>query len=182
MFTGYGKKNLTKAAVNSLTQHALLSHLILTVTALITLVLVVLMSGCDGDRHALHSSNQNTMSATVDKEESDRTALRPAYVDESIPSLGVESLLRNQETHSGRLAVEGVVVQCFEERGAFVVVDLEEFKSCGLEACTDAAMPIRIERDQFEGVLPVPGELVTLICDFESIDRGFQCELQEVKL
>ncbi len=182
MFT----KNREKIVVSYFTypfiQKTSLEHLMYVVIAAMGLVLIALVSGCDTDKHASQHTHQVTGDVTAGLMKSDRTGLRPAHVDETVPSIGVESLLRNQQAHSGRLAVEGVVVQCFEERGAFVVVDLDEFNSCGLDACTDAAMPIRIERDEFEGVLPVPGELITLIGDFESVDRGFQFELHEVHL
>jgi hypothetical protein len=133
----------------------------------VLLLAVVSLSGCRDDAPSAAADSQHV-------------ALRVAQLDPDIPSVNVDRLLRNPNDHTGTMAVEGVVVQCFEERGAFVVVDEEEFRTCGLEACTDAAMPVRFARDQFEGSPPQPGQRVTLVGRFEPLERGFQFDLYEV--
>jgi hypothetical protein len=110
----------------------------------------------------------------------EQPALRAASLDPGVTIVGVDRLIRNQMDYTGLLAVQGVVVQCHEQRGAFVMVDVEEFKTCGFEACTDAAMPVRIARDQYDGALPQPGQAVTLVGTFEALERGFQFDLHEV--
>jgi len=107
-------------------------------------------------------------------------SLRPAAIDPETKKLGVESLLRNPDNVEGTIALSGVVVQAFEERGAFVMVDVAEFKSCGLDACTDATMPIRVPSDAFEGTLPEPADFITVIGKFRSLERGFEFDVDEV--
>ena len=106
--------------------------------------------------------------------------LRPAVVPDGVPAVAVSRLVRQPAGHGGRLAVEGVVVRCTPELGAMLLVDLDEFRSCGLNACTDAAMPVRVDLAAYEGVLPPPGASVTMIGDFQALERGFAFELLEV--
>lgn len=106
--------------------------------------------------------------------------LREAVIEDGVPVVAVDRLLRGPADHAGRLAVQGVVVRSIPERGALVLVSADEFKSCGLNACTHAAMPVRIEPGNFEGTLPQPGLFVTMIGDFEAAERGFAFELLEI--
>jgi hypothetical protein len=106
--------------------------------------------------------------------------LREAVIGAGVQAVAVDNLLRRTGDYDGRLAVRGVVVRSVPERGALVLVDVDEFKSCGLNACTDASMPVRIEMGSFEGALPRPGMLVTLIGDYEAQERGFAFELVEI--
>lgn len=108
-------------------------------------------------------------------------ALRAAANDPALVTVAVDRLVRDQRAYAGRLGVQGVIVQSYPERGAFVLVDLAEFKSCGLNACTDAAMPVRFDAGAYEGALPPPGTSVTLIGDFAPDDRGFAFSLLEVQ-
>jgi hypothetical protein len=141
-----------------------------------------LLSGCEHDAAPPAAGDAATDVTAPAVTGEARSALRVARLDPDMPSVNVDRLLRNPRDHAGTMAVEGVVVQCFEDRGAFVVVDVEEFKTCGLEACTDAAMPVRFTRDRYEGSLPQPGQMVTLIGHFEPLDRGFRFDLHEVHL
>ena len=107
-------------------------------------------------------------------------ALRPAVVADGVASVPVDRLMRQSASYGGRLAVVGVVVQCTPDRGAMLLVDIDEFKSCGLNACTDAAMPVRIDPAVFDGAMPPPGTPVTMIGDFEALERGFEFSLVEM--
>ena len=140
-------------------------------TTVLSLFLAALI-GCGGDNSPLADTELNRPGETA--------TLRVARIDSDIPTVGVDRLLRNPQDLSGRVAVQGVVVQSFQNRGAFVVVDIEEFGTCGLHACTDATLPIRITSEQYEGTFPNPAERVTLIGDFESLERGFRFDLHEV--
>lgn len=128
--------------------------------------------GCGDDETAASDGAQSADQPAV--------ALREATVPDGIVVVPVDRLMRRPDDHVGRLAVEGVVVQSVPERGALLLVDLDEFKSCGLAACTDASMPVRIDAASYEGSLPQPGQLVTMIGDFAAAERGFIFELLEI--
>ena len=150
-----------------------------TSAAIFLAVALFLLSGCGREDPPAATSHGNA-SGEVAALDNNQPALREASLDPSVKTVSVDRLIRNQKDYAGLLAIQGVVVQCFEERGAFVMVDVEEFKSCGLEACTDAAMSVRITRDLYEGSLPRPGHMVTVIGAFEPLDRGFRFDLREV--
>ena len=135
-------------------------------------LLGLLIAGCGGEEAAVSGSEQAAGA--------ERVALRAAVVAEGVPTVAVDRLMRHPGDHAGRLAVQGVVVQSVPERGALLLVDLDEFKSCGLNACTDASMPVRVAPAGYEGALPQPGEFVTMIGDFEAGERGFTFELVEI--
>jgi len=128
--------------------------------------------GCGG--------NESTGSSGAQPADQPAVALRAAVVADGVATVAVDRLMRRPGDYAGRLAVEGVVVQSVPERGALLLVDLDEFKSCGLAACTDASMPVRIDLTGYEGTLPQPGELVTMIGDFTAAERGFTFELLEI--
>jgi hypothetical protein len=143
---------------------------IMTRCALIlALVGLAANAGCGGDGDA----GRNTADAGA-------AAIRPAAVDPAVPSVAVDRLVRSPQEYRGRLAIQGVVVQSHAERGALLLVDHAEFQSCGLQACTDAAMPVRFAPDDYTGTLPQPGEAVTLLGDFTPGERGFAFELLEI--
>ena len=110
----------------------------------------------------------------------DVSALRPASLDPDTAKVAVDVLLRDPGNFDGDIALDGVVVQAFADRGAFVMVDLEEFKSCGLEACTDATFPVRVPSDDFEGTVPQPGDFVTVLGAYRALERGFEFDVREV--
>lgn len=47
-------------------------------------------------------------------------------------TVGVNDFAANPAARQGPVAIEGIVSQVFAERGAFVLIDLTEFESCGL--------------------------------------------------
>ena len=138
-----------------------------------SLLLAMLMSaGCKSDGTAVSKSAPDADAEPV--------VLREASIEAGVLTVAVDRLMRRPNDYAGRLAVQGVVVRSAPERGALVLVDVDEFKSCGLNACTDAAMPVRIAPGSYEGALPQPGAFVTVIGDYEADERGFAFELVEI--
>ncbi len=108
------------------------------------------------------------------------SGLRAAVMEADLPTISVDLLIRNPRTEPGRIAVHGVVVQRYVERGAFVMVDVEEFKSCGFAACTDALMPVRLADGAYDGVLPELGAEITVVGHYEPLERGFRFDPDQI--
>ncbi len=127
---------------------------------------LIVMTGCGGE-------STSSSEATVG-------GLRVATVDTETSLINVDRFLRNPPSESGRIAVHGVVIERHEQRRALVLVDNDEFSSCGYQACTDAIMRLQIKSDSYKGELPEPGETVTIIGDYEPLERGYRFDPDQI--
>jgi hypothetical protein len=71
--------------------------------------------------------------------------------------LSVDLLMKEPERHPGSIRVEGVVSITFPSRRQLGVIDLEEFKRCGVVSCADKVLPVR-----WEGAMPAKEQRVLL--------------------
>lgn len=69
--------------------------------------------------------------------------------------VGVETFMRGVERYKGRVQVEGVVQKVSAKAKSVALIDVEEFRKCGLADCADAVLPVR-----WTGKLPEAGQAV----------------------
>lgn len=69
--------------------------------------------------------------------------------------VGVEKFMRGVEGYRGLVQVEGVVQKVSARSKSMALIDVEEFRKCGLADCADAVLPVR-----WAGKLPEPGQAV----------------------
>jgi len=64
--------------------------------------------------------------------------------------LGVDQLMKDVERHKGPIRVQGVVTAVVPDKRMIALVDIEQFKKCGLLTCpTYLVLPVR-----WSGVMP----------------------------
>ncbi|MBL9207381.1 MAG: hypothetical protein JNN01_20035 [Opitutaceae bacterium] len=64
----------------------------------------------------------------------------------------VEWLMRNGEGLRDKITVEGVVRQVSAKARALALIDVQEFRECGLKACAEYELPVR-----WQGAMPAVG-------------------------
>ena len=71
------------------------------------------------------------------------------------PSLGVEELMRDVDSHRGEVVIEGVVSAVSASERRVALIDAAEFEHCGVVTCAEYTLPIR-----WTGELPTEKERV----------------------
>jgi len=67
----------------------------------------------------------------------------PSSAAGTVPILGVERFMKRADDYPGTVAVEGVVASLSPETRLFSLVDVREFRECGLTDCARLALPVR---------------------------------------
>lgn len=98
----------------------------------------------------------------------------------STKELGVDAFLDAPEKNQGEVAIRGIVSQVFAEKKSFILIDADEFKTCGLE-CPAITLPVRMDRVSMEGVLPRLKDEVVVVADAKSEGKGFSLKVKEVR-
>ena len=73
---------------------------------------------------------------------------RPATQAEAAPSprplpLGVEEFMKHVDRHRGEVRVEGVVSAASAKDRKLALIDVKEFKECGVVTCAEYTLPVR---------------------------------------
>jgi len=69
--------------------------------------------------------------------------------------LGVEKFMRGVDGYRGRVQVEGVVQKVSAKSKSVALIDVEEFRQCGLADCAELVLPVR-----WTGAMPSAGQAV----------------------
>ena len=134
----------------------------------VTIVAVATVVGCNQS-----SSEDKTAAAN---QASSRSCAPP-----DVKVVGVDAVATNPKSHSGRVAIEGVVAQVSSKRGAFTMIDTAEFAQCGETGCALYNVPVFVPNGEFEGQLPKHEEAVLVIGEVEPLEKGYRFTVQEVK-
>lgn len=67
----------------------------------------------------------------------------PSPASKMAPPLGVEQFMKNADSYSGVVTVEGVVASMSKNAGLFSMIDFKEFRECGLTDCARWVLPVR---------------------------------------
>lgn len=94
--------------------------------------------------------------------------------------LAVDQVAADLEGHQGAIAIRGVVIKTFPERGLFVLVGEQEFAACGLKGCTTSLVPVQFEAAAFDGECPTPGQTVVVNGSLDPVEHGFRVTLDQV--
>lgn len=78
-----------------------------------------------------------------------------AETSHSDVTIGVEAFMQNVDNHRGRIRVEGVVSVISATNQTLGLIDLREFRTCGLEQCAELTLPVR-----WTGAMPAVGQAV----------------------
>ena len=70
-------------------------------------------------------------------------------------SLGVDELMKNVDSIRGTVQVRGVVSSILSQKQMFTLIDIAEYKKCGILTCAPLTLPI-----QWQGPMPAVRELV----------------------
>lgn len=98
----------------------------------------------------------------------------------SAKDLGVDAFSEAPETYQGEVALRGIVSQVFAEKNSFILIDKDEYKTCGIE-CPVVTLPIRMDRVSVEGVLPRVKDEVVVVADAKAEGKGFTLKVKEVR-
>lgn len=71
------------------------------------------------------------------------------------PSVGVEELMRDVDSHKGEIVIEGVVSAVSASERRVALIDAAEFENCGVVTCAEYTLPVR-----WTGDLPAVKDLV----------------------
>ena len=73
------------------------------------------------------------------------------------PVLGVEEFMKNIDHYRGKVRLEGVVSAISPADQALSLIDIEEFKDCGVTTCAPLILPVK-----WQSTLPSVKEVVQL--------------------
>ncbi len=73
------------------------------------------------------------------------------------PVLGVQEFMKNVDHYQGQVCVEGVVSAVSPADQALSLIDIQEFKDCGITTCAPLTLPVR-----WEGPWPAVRDVVQL--------------------
>jgi hypothetical protein len=59
------------------------------------------------------------------------------------PILGVQEFMQNVDQYQGRVRLEGVVSAVFPAEQALSLIDIKEFKDCGVTTCAPLTLPVK---------------------------------------
>jgi len=79
-------------------------------------------------------------------------------------AIGVEQFMRGVDKYPGVVQVEGVVSNVASEDQLFTLIDVREFKACGVTDCAPLSLPVR-----WNGALPAVKDLVRVRGQVEEI-------------
>lgn len=94
--------------------------------------------------------------------------------------LGVERYMRGVEHYKGRVEVKGVVQKVAAKTQTVALIDVEEFRHCGLADCAELVLPVR-----WSGKLPEPGQAVQVTGEVQKANGKLvfvASELEKVEL
>lgn len=168
-----------------------------TSTSIILLFGSAVLVGCDQDvatsssteRSALPVSSEQSTPSQPDIH-GDEVATTPRATDGSehvasappaIETVGVDAVAKDPTAHGGPIAIEGVVGQVVQSRGAFTIIDVAEFKMCGVTTCARYSVPVMVSPEEFEGTLPENKQTVVVIGELEPLEAGYRLLVDEVR-
>ena len=83
------------------------------------------------------------------------SSINPRTETHSDEHLGVDELMKNVDSIRGTVQVRGVVSSILLQKQMFTLIDIEEYKKCGILTCAPLILPI-----QWEEPMPAVRELV----------------------
>jgi hypothetical protein len=98
-----------------------------------------------------------------------------------VPVISVSQLDENPSAFTGLVAIEGKVAERFEDRFAFVLVDCGRMEGCGSECCSQATVPVRLDRNRYSGVVPMLNDNVLVIGGLTVTDGGYELDVSQVQ-
>lgn len=113
-----------------------------------------------------------------------QTATKAPAATRTNAVLGVEQYMRGVEHYKGRVEVQGVVQKVAAKTQTVALIDVEEFRHCGLADCAELVLPVR-----WSGKLPEPGQAVRVTGEVQKqkgklvfvASKGEKVELPEKK-
>jgi len=73
------------------------------------------------------------------------------------PVLGVKEFMKNVDRYQGKIRVEGVVSAVSPANQTLFLIDIQEFKECGITTCAPLTLPVK-----WQGPLPSVKDVVQL--------------------
>lgn len=73
------------------------------------------------------------------------------------PVLGVQEFMKNVDRHRGKVRLDGVVSAVSPADQALSLIDIQEFKDCGVTSCAPLTLPVK-----WNGPLPSVRDVVQL--------------------
>jgi hypothetical protein len=98
-----------------------------------------------------------------------------------VKTVGVDAVAKDPMAYAGRVGIEGVVAKVLQDRGAFTIIDVAEFKACGETGCAEYMVPVQVPKDEFEGTLPQSEETILAIGNVQPTETGYRFVVHEVR-
>ena len=103
----------------------------------------------------------------------------------NLPSdvLSVDKVAKNPLAFKGIVKIRGVVSKVFSKRGAFILIDTDEYKGCGLD-CDDQpeqSIPVKVTKEKYKGKLPKLKDTVIVTGRILPQGKGYRFIIKDVK-
>jgi hypothetical protein len=100
---------------------------------------------------------------------------------ESVEVLSVGKFDETQASLNGLVAIEGRVAEVYPERGAMVLVDVENMAGCKDGCCPQAQVPVQVNLSDFTGELPGKDAQIVVIGELHQQELGFEFAVREIR-
>ncbi len=105
-------------------------------------------------------------------------ALSIAYASNSTPDivLGVEQLMMDVDDYRGQIRVEGVVSSVLPAQQMLSLIDIREFKECGITTCAQFTLPVH-----WTGSMPAVKDTVRIDGTVKELEGKLIFEAKELE-
>lgn len=103
----------------------------------------------------------------------------PTVLPNGMKAVGVAAVYQDPTSYAGPVAIEGIVHEVFPSRGAFILIDVREFETCGL-VCPNEKVPVFAPSDEFNGQMPAVKDHLVAIGDLRTKGQGFEFTAREI--
>ncbi len=100
---------------------------------------------------------------------------------EQVEIISVAAFDQAQNSLSGRVAIEGRVAEAFPDRGAVVLVDVDNMAGCSDGCCPQAQVPVKVNLADYAGALPAAGQQVVVVGEIVRTDLGFNLQVAQIR-
>lgn len=90
--------------------------------------------------------------------------------------LDVNSVASDPSAYKGVIKVRGVVAEASPADSTFVLIDIREYKACGVVSCASTLVPVR-----YAGTLPEVKEELVVTGEMVSSPKGYVLEGKELQ-
>jgi len=91
-------------------------------------------------------------------------------------ALDVNSVAADPGAYHGAIKVRGVVAEVSPGQASFVLIDIREYKACGVVTCASKFVPVH-----YPGPLPQVKEELAVLGEMASTPQGYVLEGQELQ-